>query len=133
LTPPSPLLAWRFAPEHRMSAITRQLSDAQFSRIVKHDGVVHLAGQPAKDRSAPVKAQTAEILRSIDALLKEAGSDKSRLLTAVIYLADMRHKAQMDEAWLEWVDPQNTPARACVETRLGNLGSTVMIHAVAAV
>ena len=115
-----------------MSSITRQLSDAQFSRIVTHGGVVQLAGQPAKDRSASVKAQTAEILRSIDALLKEAGSDKSRLLSAVIYLADMRHKAQMDEAWLEWVDPQNTPARACVETRLGNLGSEVMIRVVAA-
>ena len=115
-----------------MSTITRQLPDTQFSRIVTHGGVVHLAGQPAKDRSAPVKAQTSEILRSIDVLLKEAGTDKSRLLGAVIYLADMRHKAQMDEAWLEWVDPQNTPARACVETRLGNLGSTVMIHVVAA-
>jgi enamine deaminase RidA (YjgF/YER057c/UK114 family) len=44
----------------------------------------------------------------------------------------MRNKAQMDEAWLEWVDPQNKPARACVETRLGNLGSEVMIHVVAA-
>ncbi len=115
-----------------MSTVTRQLPDAQFSRIVMHGGVVHLAGQPAKDRSAPVKAQTAEILRSIDALLKQAGTGKSRLLTSVIYLADMRHKAQMDEAWLEWVDPQNTPARACVETRLGNLGSEVMIHVVAA-
>ena len=72
------------------------------------------------------------ILHSIDKLLHAAGSDKSRLLTTVIYLADMRHKAQMDEAWLEWVDPQNTPARACVETRLGNLGSAVMIHVVAA-
>lgn len=115
-----------------MSTITRRLPDPQFSRIVCHGGVVHLAGQPAKDRSAPVKAQTAEILRSIDALLSEAGTDKSRLLTAIIHLADMRHKAQMDEAWLEWVDPRNPPARACVETRLGNLGSEVMIRVVAA-
>ena len=115
-----------------MSTVTRQLPDAQFSRIVMHGGVVHLAGQPAKDRSASVKAQTTEILHSIDKLLHAAGSDKSRLLTTVIYLADMRHKAQMDEAWLEWVDPRNTPARACVETRLGNLGSAVMIHVVAA-
>lgn len=115
-----------------MTSITRQLSDAQFSRIVTHGGVVHLAGQPAKDRSASVKAQTAEILRSIDALLKAAGTDKSRLLTAIIYLADMRQKAQMDEAWLEWVDASNPPARACVETRLGNPGSEVMIRVVAA-
>ena len=115
-----------------MTTVTRQLSDAQFSRIVSHGGVVHLAGQPAKDRSAPVKAQTAEVLRSIDALLTQAGSHKSRLLTAIIYLADMRQKAHMDEAWLEWVDPENLPARACVETRLGNLGSAVMIRVVAA-
>ncbi len=115
-----------------MSTVTRQLSDAQFSRIVTHGGVVYLAGQPAKDRGASVKAQTAEILRSIDALLKETGTDKSRLLTAIIYLADMRQKPAMDEAWLEWVDANNTPARACVETRLGNLGSVVMIRVVAA-
>jgi enamine deaminase RidA (YjgF/YER057c/UK114 family) len=115
-----------------MSTVSRQLSDAQFSRIVAHGGVLHLAGQPAKDRSAPVRAQTAEVLHSIDALLAAAGSNKSRLLTAVIYLSDMRQKAQMDEAWLEWVDPQNAPARACIETRLGNLGSAVMIRVVAA-
>ncbi len=115
-----------------MTTVTRQLSDAQFSRIVSHGGVVHLAGQPAKDRSAPVKAQTAEVLRSIDTLLVQAGSNKSRLLTAIIYLADMRQKAQMDEAWLEWVDPENPPVRACVETRLGNPGSAVMVRVIAA-
>ena len=115
-----------------MTTVTRQLSDAQFSRIVSHGGVVHLAGQPAKDRSAPVKAQTAEVLRSIDALLTQAGSHKSRLLTAIIYLADMRQKAHMDEAWLEWVDPENLPARACVETRLGTPDTLVEIMVVAA-
>ena len=94
--------------------------------------MVHLAGQPANDRTAPVKAQTAEVLRSIDALLKQAGTDKSRLLSAIVYLADMRLKAQMDEAWIEWVDPANPPARACVETRLGHPASLVMIRVVAA-
>ena len=115
-----------------MSMVTRHFSDAQFSRIVTHGDVVHLAGQPSKNRSASVKAQTADVLRSIEALLEQAGTNKSRLLTAIIYLADMRQKAQMDEAWLEWVDPGNPPARACVETRLGNLGSEVMIRVVAA-
>jgi enamine deaminase RidA (YjgF/YER057c/UK114 family) len=115
-----------------MQAIIRLLPDAQFCRVVVHNGVVHLAGQPAKDRSASVKLQTAEILRSLDALLAKAGTDKSRLLSAVIHLADMRHKAEMDEAWITWVDPHNTPARAVVETRLGNLGSGVMIRVTAA-
>jgi len=115
-----------------MSSVTRQLPDAQFSRIVVHNGVVDLAGQPAKDRSAPVRAQTADVLKSIDALLAQAGTDKSRLLTAIIYLADMRLKPQMDEAWLAWADPHNLPARACVETRLGAADSLVMIRVVAA-
>ena len=115
-----------------MSTLTRRLPDAQFSRIVSHGGVVRLAGQPARNRSASAGAQTAEILQSIDGLLREAGTDKSRLLSAVIYLADMRHKAEMDAAWIEWVDARNTPARACVETRLGNPDSKVMIHVVAA-
>ena len=44
----------------------------------------------------------------------------------------MRHKAEMDEAWITWIDPHNTPARAVVETRLGNLGSGVMIRVTAA-
>jgi enamine deaminase RidA (YjgF/YER057c/UK114 family) len=115
-----------------MSAIDRQLSDAQFSRIVTHNGVVHLAGQPANNRKAPVKEQTRDILKSIDALLKQAGSDKSRLLTAVIHLSDMRLKPQMDEAWLEWVDPKNPPARASIETRLGSADALVMIKVVVA-
>ena len=115
-----------------MSAIDRQLSDAQFSRIVTHNGVVHLAGQPANNRKAPVKEQTGDILKSIDALLKQAGSDKSRLLPAIIHLSDMRLKPQMDEAWLAWVDPKNPPARACIETRLGSADALVMIKVVAA-
>jgi enamine deaminase RidA (YjgF/YER057c/UK114 family) len=65
-------------------------------------------------------------------LLAKAGTDKSRLLSAVIHLADMRHKAEMDEAWITWVEPHHTPARAVVETRLGNLGSGVMIRVTAA-
>lgn len=115
-----------------MSRIDRQLADTQFSRIVAHDGVVHLAGQPASDRGASTRAQTAEILASLDRLLAQAGSDKSRLLTAIVHLADMREKAEMDAAWLAWVDPANPPARACVETRLNHPASRVMIRVTAA-
>jgi enamine deaminase RidA (YjgF/YER057c/UK114 family) len=115
-----------------MSAVSRQLSDAQFSRIVIHSDAVHLAGQPANNRKAPIREQTEDVLKSIDALLKQAGTDKSRLLTAIIYLSDMRLKPQMDEAWLAWADPKNLPARACVETRLGTPDALVMIRVVAA-
>ena len=115
-----------------MSRIDRQLADAQFSRIVAHDGVVHLAGQPAGNRDASTREQTAEILASIDRLLAQAGTDKSRLLTVVIHLADIREKAEMDAAWSAWADPANLPARACVETRLNHPASRVMIRVTAA-
>jgi enamine deaminase RidA (YjgF/YER057c/UK114 family) len=77
-------------------------------------------------------AQTEEILRKIDAVLKLAGSDKSRLLSAMVYVTDMRLKPQMDEAWTAWIEPQHTPARACVETRLGTPDTLVEIMVVAA-
>jgi enamine deaminase RidA (YjgF/YER057c/UK114 family) len=115
-----------------MSAIARHQSDARLSRAVTHNGTVYLAGLTADHRSAPMKAQTEEILKKIDGLLKLAGSDKSRLLSAMVYITDMRLKPQMDEAWAAWIDPQHTPARACVETRLGTPDTLVEIMVVAA-
>ena len=115
-----------------MSTIVRHQSNARLSRVVTHNGIAYLAGLTADNRSAPMKAQTEEILKKIDALLKLAGSDKSRLLSAMVYITDMRLKPQMDEAWAEWIDPQLTPARACVETRLGTPDTLVEIMVVAA-
>ena len=114
------------------SNIVRHQSDSRLSRIVIHGGIVYLAGLTADDRSAPMKAQTHEILNTIDELLKVAGTDKSRLLSAVVYVSDMRLKPQMDEAWMAWVDSSNTPVRACVETRLGTADTLVEIMVVAA-
>jgi enamine deaminase RidA (YjgF/YER057c/UK114 family) len=115
-----------------MSTIARHQSDARLSRAVIHNGTVYLAGLTADTRTAPMKAQTQEILKKIDGLLKLAGSDKSRLLSAMVYITDMRLKPQMDEAWTAWIDPQHTPARACVETRLGTPDTLVEIMVVAA-
>ena len=115
-----------------MSTIARHQSDARLSRVVTHNGIAYLAGLTADNRSAPMKAQTDEILRKIDALLKLAGSDKSRLLSAMVYVTDMRLKPQMDEAWTAWIDPRHAPARACVETRLGTPDTLVEIMVVAA-
>ena len=114
------------------SPIVRLQSDSRLSRIVIHGGIVYLAGLTADDRSAPMKAQTDEILKNIDELLKVAGTDKSRLLSAIVYVSDMRLKPQMDEAWIAWVDSSNTPVRACVETRLGTPDTLVEIIVVAA-
>ena len=60
------------------------------------------------------------MLKKIDKLLAEAGSSKSKILWANVWLTDMREKDQMDAAWQAWVDPNNKPARATVESRLGH-------------
>jgi enamine deaminase RidA (YjgF/YER057c/UK114 family) len=121
-----------FIQEISMSAITRHDSDARLSRAVIHNGVVYLAGLTADKRSAGMKEQTTEILNKIDVLLKKSGTDKSKLLSAMIWITDMRMKPAMDEAWLEWADAKNLPARACVETRLGTPDTLVEIMVVAA-
>ena len=115
-----------------MTTITRHQSDPRLSRLVTHNGIAYLAGLTADNRSVSMKGQTEEILKKIDALLNVAGTDKSRLLTAMVYITDMRLKPQMDEAWTAWTDPKNTPARACVETRLGTPDTLVEIMVVAA-
>jgi len=115
-----------------MSNIIRHQSDARLSRAVIHNGVVYLAGITADNRGGTSKAQTEEILAKIDALLKLAGSSKSRLLSTVVYVADMRVKPGMDEAWMAWIDPKNPPARATVETRLGTADTLVEIMVTAA-
>ena len=114
------------------SNVIRQQSDSRLSRIITHNGIVYLAGLTADDRSAGMKAQTEEVLKKIDELLKLAGTDKSRLLSATVYVSDMRQKPQMDEAWIAWIDSSNTPVRACVETRLGTADTLVEIIVVAA-
>jgi enamine deaminase RidA (YjgF/YER057c/UK114 family) len=115
-----------------LSNIVRHQSDSRLSRIVTHNGIVYLAGLTADHRSATMKAQTEEVLKKIDELLKVAGTTKSRLLSAIVYVSDMRLKPQMDDAWMAWVDSSNTPVRACVETRLGTADTLVEIMVVAA-
>ena len=115
-----------------MGSIERQQSDSRLSRVVTHGGVAYLAGLTADNRKAAMKVQTEEVLKKIDALLKLAGTGKSRLLSATIYISDMSQKAQMDEAWTAWIDPQNTPARACVEVQLGTPETLVEIMCMAA-
>jgi enamine deaminase RidA (YjgF/YER057c/UK114 family) len=110
-----------------MSNVIRHQSDSRLSRVVVHNGVAYLAGLTADNREASMKAQTEEILNKIDALLQVAGTSKSRLLTATIYVSDMKQKAAMDEAWIAWVDPQNTPARATVRADLGTPQTLVEI------
>ena len=103
----------------------KKLSDA-----TEFNGVVYTAGQVAENLNAGMKAQTEDVLRQIDALLAKCGSDKSRILSATVYVTDMALKPEMDEAWMAWVDQSRPPARATVEARLGaNVLVEIMITA----
>lgn len=111
--------------------IKRQQVGSRLSQAVVHGNTVYIAGQVAEGPS--VRAQTEQILKKIEGLLGSVGSDKSRLLSATVYLADMRGYDDMNAAWEAWVDPTNTPARATVEARLAAPKYLVEIAAVAAV
>jgi len=91
----------------------------RMSQAVIHGNTVYLAGVVAnKTAGESVTKQTQEILSIIDGHLAKAGTDKSKLLTATIYLTDMKTFADMNAAWDGWVSPGNTPARATVEAKL---------------
>jgi enamine deaminase RidA (YjgF/YER057c/UK114 family) len=96
--------------------IKRFETGARMSQAVVHAGTVYLAGQVAKGPS--VKDQTSAILKQVDHLLADAGTDKSKLLSATIWLTDMSRFSEMNSVWDAWVSPGNTPARACVEAKL---------------
>ena len=99
-------------------SITRHEVGPMMSKVVEHGGVVYLAGLTADDSSGDIKAQTRQILDTIDRNLAMAGSDKSKLLTATIYVTDIRNRPAMNQIWNAWIDPANPPTRACVETNL---------------
>jgi enamine deaminase RidA (YjgF/YER057c/UK114 family) len=89
------------------------------SRSVAHDGIVY-AVATAKNKSAPLYEQTKDALAQIDSTLREAGSNKSRILRATVYITDMSRKPDMDRAWDEWVDRANPPQRACIGVTLAD-------------
>ncbi len=98
--------------------IVRHEKGPLMSQVVIHGNVVHLAGTVADDASGDMRTQTAQVLASIDRSLALAGTDKSKLLTAQIWISDMREFADMNEVWRGWVDPDNPPARATCEAKL---------------
>jgi enamine deaminase RidA (YjgF/YER057c/UK114 family) len=92
---------------------------------------VYLAGQVADDRDADMATQTKQVLASIDRLLAQVGSDKSRLLSATIFLPDMADFPTLNAIWEEWVVPGQTPARATVQAALANPAYKVEIQVIA--
>jgi enamine deaminase RidA (YjgF/YER057c/UK114 family) len=113
-------------------SISRFHVGKRLSDMVVHNQTVYLAGQVPETLDTDITTQTREVLAQIDKLLAEAGTDKSHLLTATIFITDLRDFAGMNVAWDEWVPAGHTPARATVEARLANTGWKVEIQAIAA-
>lgn len=101
-----------------MSTIQRIEPGRRYSEACVHQGTVYLAGQVAEDASQDIEDQTAQVLASIDRLLAEAGSDKSRVLMAQVFLADLADYEGMNRAWDTWVVPGHAPCRATVQAAL---------------
>jgi len=109
--------------------VGKRLSGAVINRA---SGTVYLAGQVADDPSADITGQTQQVLAQIDKLLLEVGSDKTKILSATIYLPDIADFGAMNTAWEKWVVPGETPARATVQAVLAAPEYRVEIQVVAA-
>ncbi len=104
----------------------------RMSKIVIHNDTIYLCGQVAEDAAADIQEQTRTMLARVDKLLEQAGSDREHLLSATVYLRDMKDFAQMNEVWDNWVIEGHSPARACVEARLARPELLVEVSVIAA-
>jgi enamine deaminase RidA (YjgF/YER057c/UK114 family) len=117
-----------------MSEITRIATDRRRSRAVVYNGMVFVGGQTADDRSQDIRGQTRQTLAKIEKFLAEAGTDKSRLLTAQIWIKDLACDfAGMNEVWDAWTAPGAAPTRATAQCEMGAPDILVEIIVTAAV
>jgi enamine deaminase RidA (YjgF/YER057c/UK114 family) len=112
--------------------ITRHEPSKIYSKVVEANGFVFTAGIVADDISKDVKGQTQQVLTEIDRLLKLAGTDKSKVVSATIWVTDIRSREAMNEAWTAWTGGANLPGRACIEAKLADPRMLVEIAVVAA-
>lgn len=110
--------------------VERLSTSARMSKIVKHNGVAYLCGQVGE--GSTVAEQTRECLSRVEALLAQAGSDKTRMLQAIVWLADMADFEAMNAVWDQWVPSGYAPARACGEARLARAELKVEVIVTAA-
>lgn len=113
--------------------IKRLEAGPRMSEASIHNGVVYLAGQVPEDTDADIEGQTRQVLEAIDSLLADAGTDKTRILRAEIFLADIGEFAGMNAAWDAWVPAGRAPSRATVEARLADPAWKVEIVVTAAI
>ncbi len=115
-------------------SIKRIKTGPRMSQAVVHGNTVYLAGQVASATAGgTVTEQTTEILAQIDALLAEAGTDKSKILSASVFIVDIGTFAELNAVWEAWVSPGNTPARTTIETKLAGPQYAIEISVIAAV
>jgi len=115
-----------------MQPIQRVNVEKRLSDMAIHNGVAYLAGQIPEDASLDITGQTEQVLSIIDGLLQQAGTNKSRILMAQIFIANMAEFDGMNKAWDAWVADGNAPPRATVESRLANPDFKVEIVVMAA-
>jgi enamine deaminase RidA (YjgF/YER057c/UK114 family) len=115
-----------------MGSIQRFHVGSRLSEMAVHNNTIYLAGQVAEDITLDMGGQTKQVLAAIDKLLAEAGSDKTKILSTTIYVADMAEFAAMNAVWDAWVVQGHTPPRATVEAKLAKPGYKVEIQIVAA-
>ena len=113
-------------------SIQRSDQTAILSQAVQYADTVYLAGIVAKNLDQDVKGQTKQVLDDIDRLLAKCGSNKSKVLSAQIWVTDIRNREPMNTVWNAWVDPANKPPRACVEAALASPDALVEVMVVAA-
>jgi enamine deaminase RidA (YjgF/YER057c/UK114 family) len=112
--------------------ITRHEPSAILSDVVEANGFVFTAGVVADDPALDIKGQTQQVLKEIDRLLGLCGTDKSKIVSATIWVTDIRNREQMNEIWSAWTGGKNLPARACVEAKLADPRLLVEIAVIAA-
>jgi enamine deaminase RidA (YjgF/YER057c/UK114 family) len=115
-----------------MQPIQRVNVEKRLSDMAIHNGVAYLAGQIPEDASLDITGQTEQVLSIIDGLLQQAGTNKSRILMAQLFIANMAEFDGMNKAWDAWVADGNAPPRATVESRLANPDFKVEIVVMAA-
>ncbi len=115
-----------------MPAIARMETTERMSKIVVHNNTVYLCGQVADNGDASIGPQTENMLAKVEKLLGQAGSGKENILSATIYLRDIKDFAGMNAIWDKWIPEGHAPARACVEARLARPDLLVEVSVIAA-
>ena len=106
---------------------------SRLSEMAVHNGTVYLAGQVPEDGSLDIEGQTQQVLAAIDRLLQRAGTDKTKILMAQIFLADLADFEGMNRVWDAWVPAGNAPPRATVQAKLARAGWRIEVVVTAAV